>query len=81
MIDENNMWEIIDNVIAENIKENEYIESMLLDNIIIKYARISDHKLFQSQIKLDMWLMRIVSVPTLRTIILEMIQYLRAKEE
>lgn len=76
------MWEIIDSVIDENIKENEAIESMkMLDKIVIKYARISDHKLYSSKIEIENRLMRVVTIPTLRLIIVEVINHLREKED
>jgi hypothetical protein len=81
MIDENNMWKIIDNLIDKNIKENESIKSMkMLDKIIITYAKISNHELHTSKIEFDMKLVRCVSIPTLKQVTLDVINHLRDNE-
>lgn len=82
MTDENTVWEIIDLVIKEEIKENESIKSMGGSGIIqIKYSKIQDHELYYHSIQTDMGTAKTVSIPTLRLIIKELILHLRNNED
>lgn len=76
--DVNQMWEVIDSVISEEQKENEAIQSFGNSEVYITYAGITDHKLHQGKATISIWLLKTISVPTLRLVIKEVINHLRA---
>jgi len=80
MMEQSQMWEVIDLVIKEEQQENEAIAAMGSDEVIITYAGITDHRLHEGKITMNMFLLRVISVPTLRDVIKEVIGYLRSRE-
>jgi hypothetical protein len=79
LMDKNQMWEVIDLVIKENIKSNEAITSGTTPtcDVIITYDSIDDNILHKSAHVLGVYTLRLMSVPTLRMFIKEVIETLR----
>jgi hypothetical protein len=77
MMDPNKMWEIIELVIKENVKENEAIKSFGSGEVIFEYFAISNNTLLKCRRQVDKYTLCYMSVPTLRIFIKEMISLLR----
>ena len=75
--DKNQMWEIIDSVIAENVENNESIKTCGDCSIDIAYSKIESNNLMQSRIHLDRKTVAYMTIPTLRIFIKEIINVLR----
>jgi hypothetical protein len=78
-LDANKLWEIIDLVISEEVKENEAIKSFGDCSVQLTYSRISNNSLSQSNVILDRRTLCLMSIPTLRVVIKEVIEYLRCQ--
>ena len=75
------IWEIIDLVVQENIKENEEIKTMgPTGTVRFTYARIRDHALFQTAFETRDNIFQVVTTPTLRIMVKEIIEHMREKE-
>jgi hypothetical protein len=80
-MDENQMWEVIDLVITENVKEHEAIKSFGATSIQLTYSGIKKNSLHQTQVVLDRSTVRLMSIPTLRMFIVEVINQMRSEAE
>jgi hypothetical protein len=76
-LDENKMWEIIDLVISEEVKENEAIKSMPWGGVQLKYSAIISNKLVRSSVMVDTSTLRLMQIPLLRSFIKGIIEELR----
>lgn len=79
--DVNDVWIVIDDTIKNKLlPSGESIISMAdgTGQVRIVYAHIFDNQLYQKDIVLHMWLLKTVTVPTLRNIIEEVIDHLRS---
>jgi hypothetical protein len=76
-MDANKMWEIVELVIKENIGEHEAVKCFGHGEVIIDYIEIRDHKPFTNRKALDKATLYLMSVPTLRMFIKEVIGMLR----
>lgn len=76
----NDVWTIIDDTIKAEALPTESINSMAdgSGQARIVYAHVFDNQLYRNEIVLSMWLLKTVTVPTLRTIIKEIIYHLRS---
>jgi hypothetical protein len=75
------VWEIIDLVVQENIKEDEEIKTMgPTGTVRFTYARIRDHILFQTAFETRDSVFQVVTTPTLRIMVREIIEYMRGQE-
>lgn len=81
MLDKNQMWEIVDLVIRENTRENEAIKSFGDVCLQIDYASIVNNTLIENRKVLDFATLRLMTIPTLRVFIKEIIEILRSDAE
>jgi len=79
---ENEVWRILEEVINENIRENEAIKTMggTFSGIGIKYAKIENHSLYRAECTLSMSTAKAVHESTLRAMVKDLIQSLRAQD-
>jgi hypothetical protein len=87
-MDENQMWEVIGLVIKDYVKENEAIRSgsgipgavLLTYSVIVKNS-LDENTLCQCHKTLDEGTLRLMTVPTLRIFMKEVIYELRSDAE
>jgi hypothetical protein len=78
-LDENKLWEIIDLVVSENVQPNEAIKTYGTSCCQLSYAAIVENKLLQHEINLDKKTLQLMTIPTLRLFIVEVITHLRTE--
>lgn len=78
-MDPNQMWEVIDLVIRENVKENEAIKSCGCDTVQLTYSMILNNSLYQCGRMLCKKTCQQMTVPTLRVFMKEVIGSMRSE--
>lgn len=81
LLKKDKIWETIDSVISEVTETNEAIRSYGSDCVRIDYSRISNNKLYQRGIDLNMRTLQLMTISTLQIYAVEVIDYLRSEAD
>lgn len=83
--DYDGVWNLLKDLVKENIKENEaittgYSSEGNRNSVVVRYAGIVENVLYQGTFELDMGLMRVLPDSTFRQVFLDVLEVLRGEK-